>query len=115
MSIDLRRGLTANLVGYGAVISAFGSGGGLVGAVVAKKALAMLGAALIGPAATGALLAGLAAVAMSGPLYRWEMRKAAEELSAALAGIELGMRAFNLFGTLGDRPLPRPVDPTLGY
>lgn len=115
MSIDLRRGLTANLLGYGAVASALGSGGGLVGAVVAKKALAMVGAALIGPAATGALLAGLAAVAMAGPLYRWEMRKAAEELNAALAGIELGMRAFNLFGTLGDRPAPRPIDPTLGY
>lgn len=115
MAIDLRRGLTANLVGYGAVTSALGSGGGLVGAVVAKKALAMVGVALIGPAATGALLAGLAAFAMAGPLYRWEMRKAAEELNAALAGIELGMRAFNLFGTLGDRPLPRPVDSALGY
>jgi eukaryotic-like serine/threonine-protein kinase len=115
MSIDLRRGLTANLLGYSAVTGAMGGGGGVVAAVVAKKALAMVGAALIGPAATGALLAGLAALALSGPLYRWEMRKAADELSAALAGIELGMRAFDLFGTLGDRPLPRPFDHSLGY
>ncbi|MBL0938515.1 MAG: serine/threonine protein kinase, partial [Gemmatimonadaceae bacterium] len=72
MTVDLRKGLLANLAGYGAVIGGAGAGGGLIAAVMAKKALAMAGAALIGPAATGALLLGVGAVAFAGPLYRWE-------------------------------------------
>jgi eukaryotic-like serine/threonine-protein kinase len=105
MSIDLRSGLTVNLFGYGAVASGGGTVGGFIAGVVAKKALLLTGAAVAGPAVAAALLVGMGMVAMTGPLYRWEIRKATEELRAALTAVDASMRAFDVFG---DPPLPPP-------
>lgn len=104
MAVDLRRGLGANLFGYGAVASGVGGLGGAAGLLTAKKALALAGAALVGPAVAGYLVAGVAAVAASGSLYRWEIRKAEAELAEALTAIEASMRAFDLFGAAPPPP-----------
>lgn len=112
MTIDLRRGLSPNLWGYG-IFSAFGIGGGAAGGLaIGIKALAMTGAALAAPAvAAGAVVGGLV-LACSGPVYRWEMRKAAAELEAALAAIEVSLRAFDIFGE--SPPPPPPSPPAFG-
>jgi eukaryotic-like serine/threonine-protein kinase len=105
MTIDLRRGLTANLAGYG-IIAGAGSGiGAVIGGVLGKQLLALAGAALLGPAGAGAALLAAGVLVVSGPLYRWELRKAASEMEAALAAIDVSLRAFGIFG---DAPPPLP-------
>lgn len=104
MSVDLRRGLGANLLGYGAVASGVGCLGGAAALLAAKQAFLLAGAALVGPAVAGYLVAGVAAAAASGSLYRWEIRKAEAELAEALAAIEASMRAFDLFGSAPPPP-----------
>lgn len=103
MQIDLREGLMANIAGYGIIASGGGAFGGLIGAVIGKKALLLAGAAIGGPALAGALLAGVAVLATAGPLYRWEIRKTEAELQAALAAIDVAMRSIDIFG---DVPTP---------
>ena len=65
---------------HGVIAGAGGSIGGVVSAVIAKKALLLAGAALAGPVVAGALILGVTTVVAAGPLYRWEIRKAAAEL-----------------------------------
>jgi hypothetical protein len=113
MHLDLRRGLTANLAGYGVLSGASAGGGAAVGGLLGIKALSLTGAALLGPALGGAVAVGLAAVACMGPVYRWEIRKATGELEAVLATVEASIRAFDIFG---EAP-PTRVSPPLseGY
>lgn len=98
MHIYLRAGLTANIAGYAFGTSAISGFVGLIGAAVANKALLMTGIAIFGPAFGAAALLGLAGLAISGPVYRWEMRKTTDELNAALAAIDTSLRAFDIFG-----------------
>jgi predicted Ser/Thr protein kinase len=98
MTLDLRRGLTSNLVGYGFMTGGGAGAGAAVGGVVAAKALALTGVAIAGPAVAGGLLLGVGALAAAAPLYRWSMRKGMEEMRAALAAVDVSMRAFDLFG-----------------
>jgi predicted Ser/Thr protein kinase len=105
MTVDLRPGLTPNMWGYGIIAGGGASFGGLIGLAVAKKALAMAGVALLGPAGAAAVLVGAAVLACTGPLYRWEVRKAAEEMTNALAAIDVGLRALDIFG---EAPPPQP-------
>lgn len=106
MTVDLRRGLGPNLFGYVAIASGAGSAGAAVAALVAKKALLLAGAALAGPAVAGALAVGVGCIALTGPMYRWEIRKAAAELGDALAAIDASMRAFDIFGEAPPPPSP---------
>jgi predicted Ser/Thr protein kinase len=110
MTVDLRPGLSANLWGYGIMAGGGGGVGGLIGMAVAKKALAMAGAALLGPAGAAAVLVGAGMLACTGPLYRWEIRSADEEMTAALAAIDVGLRAVDIFGEAA--PAPATASPS---
>jgi hypothetical protein len=106
IAADLRQGLTPNLWGYG-FLSSVGVGGGAVGGfVLGAKALALTGAALAAPVVAAGAVMGAVALACSGPVYRWEVRKAADELAAALAAIDVALRAFDIFG---ETPPPPPA------
>lgn len=107
---DLRRGLTANIAGYTAGISIGGAGGAAIGGIIGSKALAMVGIALLGPALAGAVALGVGAVAVSGPIYRWEIRKTVEELTGALTAVDTAIRSLDIFGEN-----PPPSAPPLGY
>ncbi|WP_306522148.1 serine/threonine-protein kinase [Gemmatimonas sp.] len=107
MTVDLRAGLGYNLFGYGAIAGGGGVIGGIIVGAIAKKAMLLAGAAIAGPAVTGALVIAAGLVAFTGPMYRWEMRKAAAELTDALAAIDASMRAFDIFGA-PPPPLPPP-------
>jgi hypothetical protein len=98
MSIDLRGGIAANLTGYAGGSVGVSAGGAAVGTSVAVKALGLAGVASLGPALVGASILGLGALFGAGPLYRWEMRKAADEMSRALAAIDVGIRSLDIFG-----------------
>lgn len=98
ITIDLRRGFAASLASMGAGAGLGGAAGGVIGLAIAKKAMLLAGAALFGPAGVGAALVGAAVLAASGPMYRWEMRKAAKELEDALAAVDGGIRALDIFG-----------------
>ena len=103
MHIDLRAGLTANLAGYAVGTSVLSGAGGVFTAFFAKHALLMTGIAIFGPAFGAAAVLGLAGLALSGPIYRWEMGKTTDELNAALAAVDASIRAFDIFGEA-----PRP-------
>jgi predicted Ser/Thr protein kinase len=107
MTIDLRSGLATNVFGYGAIAGGGSTVGGVIAAALAKKAFLLVGAAIAGPAVATALVVGVGLVAVTGPMYRWEMRKAAAELEAALGAIDASMRAFDIFGE-APPPLPPP-------
>ena len=107
MTIDLRKGLKPNLWGYGILSTTFGTAGAAIGAGVGKVAMALGGAALAGPALAGALVVGVGILAGAGPLYRWEIRKAIQEMQDALAAVDASMRAFDIFGE-APPPLPPP-------
>jgi hypothetical protein len=98
MQVDLRPGLNVNLWGYGLIAGGGVSVASLIGLAIAKKALAMAGVAMLGPAGAAGVLAGAALLACSGPLYRWEIRKTEAEMSAALSAIDVGLRALDIFG-----------------
>ncbi|MEO7360441.1 MAG: hypothetical protein ABI120_08925, partial [Gemmatimonadaceae bacterium] len=99
MQIDLRSGLTANIAGYGIATTGISGVGAVLGGFIAKKALLVTGIALFGPAFGVAAVLGVVGLALTGPIYRWEMRKATAEMNAALAAIETSMRAFDIFGS----------------
>ena len=109
LQIDLRHGLTANLAGYGTLTGLGAGAGGLIGAGIGVKALALAGAAIAGPVIGGAVLVAAAAGACIGPLYRWEMGKTSAELTAALAAVEAGIRAMDIFG---EAPPARMLPPS---
>ena len=109
IQIDLREGLMANIAGYGMLAGGGGAFGGLIGAVIGKKALLLAGAAIGGPALAGAMLACVAVLATAGPLYRWEIRKTEAELHAALAAIDVAFRSIDIFGEAPTPPPPRPI------
>ena len=109
IQIDLREGLMANIAGYGMLAGGGGAFGGLIGAVIGKKALLLAGAAIGGPALAGAMLACVAVLATAGPLYRWEIRKTEAELHAALAAIDVALRSIDIFGEAPTPPPPRPI------
>jgi hypothetical protein len=98
ITVDLRKGITPNLWGYGVITTGMSTFGGLIGGAIAKKALLMVGTAVFGPAFGAAAVVGLAGLALTGPLYRWEVGKTEEELTAALAAVEASIRSFDIFG-----------------
>jgi serine/threonine protein kinase len=108
IEVSLREGLMTNIAGYSIIAGGGGTLGGVIGAVIGKKALLLAGAAIGGPAVAGALLAGVAVLATAGPLYRWEIRKAEAELQAALAAIDVALRSIDIFGEAPPPPTPRP-------
>ena len=109
IQLDLRKGLNANLIG-GAVLTSGGMfGGTIAGLALGKAALALAGAALVGPAFGGAMLVGVAALALSGPGYRYALRKSTKELEDALAAIDTSIRAVGIFGSLGKSGLPSKI------
>jgi len=97
MHIDLRPGLTANIAGYGIGTAGVSGAGGLVGLFIAKQVLLLTGIALFGPAVGVAAVLGVGGLALTGRIYRWEMRKATDEMNAALAAVETSIRAFDIF------------------
>ena len=101
---DLRSGLGANIGGYGAGIGLMSGLGGLFSAAIGAKALALAGAALAAPVLGVGTLFGLAAYAVSAPLYRWEIRKTSCEIERALAAVDASIRAIDIFG---EAPPPR--------
>jgi hypothetical protein len=108
---DLRRGLTANIAGYSAIVGAGVGGGGAIGGVIGVKALALAGAAVLGPALAGAMVLGVGAMAISGPIYRWEIRKTVEELTGALVAVDTAIRSLDIFG---ENPPPSVLPPGYG-
>jgi serine/threonine protein kinase len=108
--VSLREGLTANIAGYSIIASGGGSLSAFIGALIAKKAMLLTGAALAGPALAGGLLVGVALLAFAGPLYRWEIRKTEAELQAALGAIDAALRSIDIFGEAPTLPPPRPPD-----
>ena len=106
MQVDLRKGLGPNIFGYGAVAGGGGTAGAVIGGVIGAKALALAGAALLGPVLGGALLLGGGVLAAAGPVYRWELRKTTEELDTALAAVDTSIRAIDIFGEVP------PIPPT---
>ena len=99
LQLDLRRGFNANLGAYATWILGGSGFGGFAGLLIAKKALLMAGAALLGPAAVGAGVLGMAAMLTSGPMYRWGLREAEKELRAALDAVNASMRVIDVFET----------------
>ena len=108
MSLDLRRGLNVNVAGYGTVSAGLSAVGGVIAGAIAKKALVLTGAAIAGPAVAAGLALGGGLLLGAGAIYRWEMRKAADELRAALNAIDVSIRARDLFG---EQPPPPPSLP----
>lgn len=98
LQVDMRNGLVANLAGMAAGSGVVGGVGALAGLIVAKKALLLAGAAVLGPVGVGAALGGMGALTFAAPLYRWQVRKSTTELNAALAAIETSMRTIDIFG-----------------
>ncbi len=96
--LDLRRGLNASIAGHGFLAGLGSSIGAVIGGAVGAKALAIAGAALLGPIAGGGLVLGWAAVVGMRPMYRWELRKATAELEAVLAAVETSIMARDIFG-----------------
>jgi len=113
ITIDLREGLSPNMWGYGVIAGGGASVSSLIGFAIAKKAMAMAGAALLGPAGAAGVLVGAALLAFTGPMYRWEIRKAEAELQAVLAALDGGMRALDIFGE-APPTLPPPPRPSSG-
>jgi len=107
MHVDLRAGLSANIAGYSIATGGVSSMGAVIGAAVASKAWLMAGVALLGPALGAAAVLGVACLAVAGPLYRWEVGKTSEELTAALAAIETSIRSIDIFGEAPRPSLPR--------
>ena len=96
--LDLRRGLNACIAGHG-FFAGLGSGvGAVAGGVVGAKALAIAGAALLGPIAGGGLALRWLAVTGLRPIYRWEIRKSTAELESLLAAVETSIMARDIFG-----------------
>lgn len=96
--IDLRRGLGANIAGYGIGISGSAAVGAGIATGVGVKVLALTGAALAAPVLGAAMVLGLGAYAGSGALYRWEIGKTTSELERALAAVDAAIRAHDIFG-----------------
>ncbi len=110
---DLRNGLNANLAAYAAFAGGGGTAGSVMGFFLGKQALALAGAALLGPAMAGALVLGVGVLAVAGPLYRWEIGKTTQELSNALAAVDTAIRSIDIFGetplqTLSRLPVSYP-------
>jgi len=116
MHVDLRRGLNVNIAGYAIGIGASGGAGAVIGGAIGAKALTLVGMAIAGPAMAGAVGLGLAALAVSGPIYRWEIRKAVEELNGALAAVDTAIRSLDIFGENPPAaPPPRDYNSWMGY
>jgi eukaryotic-like serine/threonine-protein kinase len=98
MQLDLRKGVNANLVGAAGFLTAGGTVGGLAGLAVGKAALALAGAALLGPAVGGAALLGLGSLVFFGPGYRYALRKCTAELNASLTAVDTAIRSVDIFG-----------------
>ncbi len=96
--IDLRRGLAANIAGYGIGIGGSAVVGGGFATAIGAKAFALAGAALAAPVLGTAMVLGLGAYVCSGALYRWEISKTTAELERALAAVDASIRAYDIFG-----------------
>jgi predicted Ser/Thr protein kinase len=107
--VSLREGLTANITGYSLIATGGGTLTGFIGALIAKKAMLLAGAALAGSALAGGVLTGVALLAFAGPLYRWEIRKTEAELQAALGAVDAALRSIDIFGDAPTPPPPRPA------
>ncbi len=96
--LDLRRGLGANLMGYGAGIGGSVAVGGGIAAATGVKVMALAGAALAAPVLGAGMVLGIGAYAASGTLYRWEIAKTTAELERSLAAVDAAIRAMDIFG-----------------
>lgn len=96
--IDLRRGLTANIAGYGIGVAGSMATGGGIASAVGIGVFSLAGAALAAPVLASAMVMGLAAYAGTGALYKWEIRRTTAELERALAAVDASIRAFDIFG-----------------
>ena len=56
----------------------------------------------------GAVALGLGAMALAGPIYRWEIRKTVEEMNGALNAVDTAIRSLDIFG---ENP-PTPAAPS---
>lgn len=116
MHVDLRSGLTVNIAGYGVGVGAGVGAGAAIGGAIGAKALAMAGITLLGPAMAGAVALGVAALAVAGPIYRWEIRKTVEELNGALTAVDTAIRSLDIFGENPPAaPPPRDYNAWNGY
>jgi predicted Ser/Thr protein kinase len=106
MQVDLARGLTAVLAGYGFGVSGMAAGGAGIGAAVGVKALALSGALLAAPVVAGAAVVGLGTAVAVAPLHRWALGKVRKELEDTLAAIETSVRAHDIFGEAPPAGLP---------
>ncbi len=113
IQVDLREGITANLIGYGSVSAAVAAGAGTFAAAASSQLLAVGGIVLGAPFLGGAAIAGLAAMLASGPMYRWEIKSASSELEKLLAAIDAGLRSIDLFGESSSARLPSGTRTTI--
>ena len=96
--VDLRPGKNGSTMGYGLMSAFLGGVGALIGRVVAKKSFMLLGAALTGPTALGAVI-GLAFGTLLGRMiYKYGVSASTRELEALLASLESAVRAEEIFG-----------------
>ncbi len=98
MHLDLRRGLGANIAGYGIGIGGSMAAGAGIGVAVGIKVMALAGAALAAPVLGAGMVLGMGAYAASGAVYRWEIGKTTTEIERALAAVDASIRAFDIFG-----------------
>lgn len=112
--LDVRQGLRVNLRLSAGFSAAFGGVGGLAGAGFAVKALALTGGLVALPALGTAVLVAGATVPVLAWSYRYGLRKAAEELEAAVSAIEQDIRSESLFGVPVTRDRPLRVEDLAG-
>jgi predicted Ser/Thr protein kinase len=98
MHLDLRRGLGANIAGYGIGIGGSMAAGAGIGVAVGIKVMALAGVALAAPVLGAGMVLGMGAYAASGAVYRWEIGKTTTEIERALAAVDASIRAFDIFG-----------------
>ncbi len=97
-NLDLRRGLGANIAGYGLGISGSVATGAGIAAATGIKVMALAGATLAAPVLGAGMVFGIGAYAASGALYRWEIAKTTTEIERALAAVDAAIRAMDIFG-----------------
>lgn len=101
---DLRRGLQKNWRADKWFAAGAGTAGAGAGAAVGLAALSLGPVAMVTAVAGGALLAG-ASLAWYRWLYRYALRKSAEELERLVASVDESLRAASIFGGMRPDPL----------
>ncbi|MEQ1691694.1 MAG: serine/threonine-protein kinase [Gemmatimonas sp.] len=107
MHADLRRGINANIAAYAGFAGGAGALGTALGVGIGAKALALAGAALLGPMVGGALALSVGVLVAAGPIYRWGIGKTSQELHDALTAVDTSIRSIDIFG----EPPPASLSP----